>query len=538
MAQKTFVQNNNNMAIAYYRYSSHSQNEASIDQQREQAQQYATANNLLIVKEYVDAAKTGTDDNRPQYQLMLDEVKTIRPAVLILWKTDRLGRNRLDLLMAKTIIRGAGCAIRYVAEPSPDDTPESMLMEGFLESMSEYYSQQLRRNIKRGMYHNAEHCLYNGHATLGYDVDDDKHYIINDKEASIVRRIYQEFINGKPKAVIIRELNDAGFTTKKGKQFNDNGLHRILTNRMYIGEYHYAEVVIPGGVPAIIDEDDFDKAQQRFNLNKHKPKSFDDNDAPRFWLTGKLFCGKCGSQMFGISGTGKHGDKHYYYVCTNQRKHKLCDKKPVRQESIENAVLKGLSQFLKDPALLVILMVQIATYYEEKNKDTSLMDMLEGELKDVNKSLDNLLKAIEQGIITKTTQARMLELEQQQQTLLEGIEREKLKTQVVRKPHLIRRYLEQYQYKNIDDTDTRDMILGTFVDKIYLYDDDKIVITCHFDDKKREYSIEAQESDVRDAIDNILHIDSKTTGVDGFDHRLLGSTTSLTTISQDMVVYL
>nr|WP_084594845.1 recombinase family protein [Atopobium sp. oral taxon 199] len=66
--QNRFVQNDNNLAIAYYRFSSHSQNEASIDQQREQAQAFAEAHGYRIAKEYEDAAISGTISDRPQYQ--------------------------------------------------------------------------------------------------------------------------------------------------------------------------------------------------------------------------------------------------------------------------------------------------------------------------------------------------------------------------------------------------------------------------------------------------------------------------------------
>ena len=64
--QKKFVQNNNNLAIAYYRYSSHAQNEASIEQQREAAEKYAVGHGFQIVKEYADAALSGTSDDRRQ----------------------------------------------------------------------------------------------------------------------------------------------------------------------------------------------------------------------------------------------------------------------------------------------------------------------------------------------------------------------------------------------------------------------------------------------------------------------------------------
>ena len=135
--------NDNNLAIAYYRYSSHSQNELSIDQQRAQAQKYAETHGLQIVREYEDKAMTGTNDDRPGFQQMLSEVGKIKPAALILWKTDRLGRDRYDLAISKKKIRDAGCEILYIAEALPTSTPEASLMEGLLESMAEFYSKPL-----------------------------------------------------------------------------------------------------------------------------------------------------------------------------------------------------------------------------------------------------------------------------------------------------------------------------------------------------------------------------------------------------------
>ena len=91
---KKFIPNNNDLAIAYYRYSSHAQSDSSIEQQREAAQKYAAARGLKIVKDYEDQAISGTTDQRPGFQLMLAEISQIKPNALIIWKTDRLGRDR------------------------------------------------------------------------------------------------------------------------------------------------------------------------------------------------------------------------------------------------------------------------------------------------------------------------------------------------------------------------------------------------------------------------------------------------------------
>lgn len=161
--KKRFAPNDNNLAIAYYRFSSHSQNDASIDQQRDLAHEWADAHGFKIVQEYEDAAISGTTDARPGFQQMLSEVAKIRPHTRIMWKTDRLGRDKYVLAMAKKKIRDAGCEIHLLAENIPTEGPEGVLIEGLMEAMAEYYSRQLSQNIQRGMDYNAQHALYNGH---------------------------------------------------------------------------------------------------------------------------------------------------------------------------------------------------------------------------------------------------------------------------------------------------------------------------------------------------------------------------------------
>lgn len=209
--KKKFELNDNNLAIAYYRFSSHSQNEASIDQQRELAHAWADAHGFKIVKEYEDAAISGTTENRPGFQQMLSEVAKIRPRVLIMWKTDRLGRDKYVLAMAKRTIRDAGCEIRLLAENIPTDGPEGVLIEGLMDAMAEYYSRQLSQNIQRGMDYNAQHALYNGHKLFGYGVDKStKRYVVDPDTAPFVQRMFAEYAEGKAMQTICDELNARG----------------------------------------------------------------------------------------------------------------------------------------------------------------------------------------------------------------------------------------------------------------------------------------------------------------------------------------
>lgn len=496
MAAKIIQKNNNDLAIAYYRFSSHSQNEASIDQQRERAHEYADANGLTIVKEYADAAISGTTSARPQYQLMLSEIEKIKPSVLILWKTDRLGRDKYELIIAKKRIRDVGCSIHLVSEPTPDDSPESVLMESILEGMTEYYSKNLSENIHRGMNFNAEHALYNGHRIFGYKVDENKKYIIDDTQASFVQRMFAEYAGGKAMVDIVNSLNAQGVRTNRGVKFSINTVTKILKNRAYIGEYHFGEYVIPGGMPELVDLGTFDMVQSKLIQNKRSGSQrravMQTEDAPRYWLTGKLFCGECGASMQGVSGTSKTGAKYYYYSCKEQRA-KRCHKKPVRKEWIEKLVTDLLVALLDDTEMIASIAVDAADYYKTNYFDTGYLESLEAERKKVETSLNNFVKAIEAGIYNDATQNRMLELEEEKSSLTEAIEAEKIRKALCTDDHSIKAYFDKYLHADFTDPETRDAVLEYFIDKIFVYDD-HIIITSWLSDDKTEIALDVVNS--------------------------------------------
>ena len=479
---KKYQKNDNNLAIAYYRFSSHSQNEASIDQQKEAAERYAEGHGYHIIREYSDAAISGTTDERPGFQLMLSEIGKLRPAALILWKVDRLGRDRIDLAMAKKTIRDAGCSIHYVAEAIPTEAPEAALMEGLLESMAEFYSKQLSQNITRGMRYNAENGLYNGHKILGYKVDENKKYVIDKDTAPIVRKIFRDYVDGKPMVEIIKELNSQGVTTSRGGKFNINGLRSTLHQIAYTGVYKFGDVVIPGRMPVIISQELFDAAQKRMEQNKRqgsqRASGLEPDGTARFWLTGKLFCGECGNSMQGVSGSSHTGKTHYYYYCSGQRKH-ICHKKPVKKKQIESLVLHILSEFLKDSSNLASLAVDIAEYYKKTHEDTGYLATLEAEHDKTEKALSNLVKALEQGIFSETTGKRLEELEARKKALADAIQAEKAKNAMVHDDESIQSFFDQYKNADLSDPEIRDTVLDYFIDKIYVYDD-RLVITCWY----------------------------------------------------------
>ena len=490
MTRKKFKRNDNNLAIAYYRFSSHSQNEASIDQQKELAHEWADANGFTIVREYVDAAISGTKEDRPGFQEMLSEVAKIRPNTLIMWKTDRLGRDKYVLAAAKKTIRDAGCEIHLLAETIPSNTPEGALMEGLMDAMAEFYSLQLAQNIQRGMNYNAEHALSNGHKVWGYGVDKStKKYVVDEDTAPFVQRMFAEYAAGKAVQEICDEFNAQGLRTTRGAKFGVKTMNKMLQNRAYIGEYHHGDIVVPDGMPALVDKATFDAVQKRFALNKRKGSQRANGhggEAPRYWLTGKLFCGECGASMQGVHGTSGTGRKYYYYYCKAQRA-KQCGKGKVRKEQVEELVTILLRGLLDDTENLASLAVDAAAYYRDNYRNTHYLDGLEAKRREVEKSMANLLKVIEKGVLSDSVTDRLVQLEEQKNALNEAIEAENVRAALFEDEHSIKAYFDRFMHADFGNPETRDAVLEYFVDKIYLYDD-KLVATFFYSEDRTEIS--------------------------------------------------
>lgn len=509
MAKKKFVQNNNNNAICYYRYSSSAQRDVSINQQQEQAMEYAKKHGLHIIKEYADRAISGSTDERPQFQQMLVEVETIRPAYLILWKTDRLSRDRVDAVIAKQRLRDCGCQICYVAESMPEDEAERVLIEGIEEALAEHFLIQHRKNVTRGLTDNAKKALYNGRQIFGYIGKVNCRYELDVNTAPIVKRIFQQYADGKRMQEIINELNDSGIRSSRGNKFTVNSLRHILQNRAYIGEYRWNEILIADGFPQIIDEELFDKVQMRMTENKRggRPRISTCEDKSEFWLTGHLYCGECGATISGTSGTSKQGNRHYYYCCMNHKKRgdDRCIKKNIRQEKLEAIILEMLQEMMNDATLKMRIANTVFQYHQQRvEQDIDYADVLQKEIHSIDIQLQNFVKAISKGIFNETTQNAMRDLEQRKQALQDELAVESNKIKYSLKPEHVLKYLEAF-VDSLDEVESRKRLLEYLVDKIYVFED-KIVAVCYYSNDTREFMFDDIERllENRKSIMNIL----------------------------------
>lgn len=378
-------------AVVYARYSSHNQNEMSIEGQIKAAEEYAARNGLVIIRTYEDRAKSGTNDRRPGFQKMLEDCKKHEFSVIIVWKVDRFGRNKEEITFNKYKCKKEGVKVVYVAE-SIGEGNEAVILESVLEGMAEYYSKQLSTNVKRGQaIAKAKGYWHGGNPPTGMMVVDKK-LVPDPNSYKLVENIFNDFLNGSSELSI----------GKKNNMYNTT-IHRILRNKVYRG--------------SIIDEELFDVIQRKLDLRYHRRETVEEH-RQEYVLSTKLFC-KLGHKMKGVSTN--HG-KFKYYRCP------ICAKTSVRKDEAEEEILDAVRTGLSNSENIVEGVWNAYTEYKSKYEAPTMP--LE-RIRKAEKGIENIMKAIEQGMDYSLVKER-----------LEALQKDKMEAECE-----IEEYKNQYNLK-------------------------------------------------------------------------------------------
>ena len=158
----------------------------------------------------------------------------------------------------------------------------------------------------------------------------------------------------------------------------------------------------------------------------------------------------------------------------------------MRKEKLEDAVTMILRSILHDSENLMSLSVDAAAYYEKNYRDTGYLDGLEAQRREVEKSLANLVKVIERGVVSDTVTQRLAQLEEQKSALNDAIGTENVRVSLCEDRHSIQAYFDKFLHADVNDPEIRDQVFEYFVDKVYLYDDKLVVSMWFSEDDKQE----------------------------------------------------
>ncbi len=478
-----------NRAVIYARYSSTGQTEQSIEGQLRDCYRAAEEAGLTVVKEYIDRALTGKNDNRPQFRKMINDSAYGTFDTVITWKMDRFARNRTDSALYKKILKDNGVKVIYAAENIPEGN-EGVILESVLEGLAEYYSLDLAQKTIRGKKESIRKGKYAGGKVLyGYYIDENKYYVIDETIAPIVRKIFNDYISGVRAFDISNNLNLAGIKTKVGDTWTSKKVTKVIRNRKYTGYYECFDVKSEEQIPAIIDNETFEMAQRM--LVKNQTGGGKNKAKHKYLLSGKIKCGECKSAMCGNS-TGvskKNSTLRCYYTCNNYREKKGCNARSVRRDYIEKIVLDNTIKIILKDDFINNIADKIIELNEIEDNSADLISVYESELKDTTVKINNIMTAIEEGVASPRMINRIAELEKREQEIKEQIKMERLKicNNALSKEQIVR-WLTMFKDGDINSEDFCNKLIKLFIDKIFVYHD-KVVINYNYLDKAHQQSV-------------------------------------------------
>ena len=452
-------------AVIYARYSCGHQREESIEGQLRECREFALKNNLCVIGEYIDRAYSAKTDNRPEFQKMIKDSIYKKFNAVIVWKLDRFARNRYDSLRYKMILKKNMVDVISATEKISRGS-EGIMLESILEGYAEYYSAELSEKVMRGMTENALKCKFNGgYVPIGYYIDENNQYQIDVITAPYVKDAFVMYASNFSMKEIAEYLRNKGVRTSNNEPISLRSMSNMLRNRKYIGEYKYRDIVIPDGIPQIVPIKLFDDVQKKLEM---KRRNSNPDMKQRYILSSKLRCGKCNSPMCGESGTSKTGKVYHYYKCSSVKRHSGCNMKSIRQEEMENAVLKCIVQNYLTEENINIIVKQIMKINKKENAGILL---LKKQYTCVKRNIRNIVDAIADGFYNDSVKEKLLKLEKEKAELEMQIEIEKEKvSKLTLTEDQIRFWLSNI-LTLISDSN-KSILVDTFVDEIIYFDDE------------------------------------------------------------------
>lgn len=418
-------------AFILARYSTDNQNADSIEVQVSKCSDWCNAQSLPILGIYADYAVSGMKDTRPQYEAMMQALRSGQADTVVIYDQSRMFRDMTLWFNFRRDLERLGVSVHSVTQPliGGDLRDPSIFMNETVAALFSHLhvlqTTQKVNDAKRRKAHLGEHN--GGIPPLGYKVVA-KHLQIDEAEAAIVRRIFAEYASGSSYKSIIDGLNRDGLKTKRGKPFGSNSLHDLLKNEKYTGVLTYggkphrpdgtrnthaataaAAIRTDDAVPAIISRELFEAVQERMAKNKHA-QSGRPGKKRAYPLKGKVFCGLCKSSVY-VSTSKRIYD---YYKCGGKKNGNGCEGVICSVDKLEQLVADTLRAQLGSPTLTDTLAETLRAEARKFQGDAvARYQRLQQQELEITRKLDNAADAILDGLASPTLKKRIADLESQ-----------------------------------------------------------------------------------------------------------------------------
>ena len=397
----------------------------SIPDQKRAIAAYCKTRGWAIIAEYVDAGVSATDDNRPEFQRMIDDAVRGTPGfnMIVVHSYSRYYRDNWQAELYRRRLKKCGVEVASITQEFGDG-PTADLIRQFIGLMDEHQSKENAKHTLRGMEENARQGFVNGIAPFGYrsvvtetrGTKAKKRLEIEPEEAEVVRLIFRLAQFGttgvEPAGVktIVKELNRRGLTTRSGHAFTTKTVHDILHRTAYVGRYVFnvtdsrtaerkpIEKQIVVTVPSIVDEAVFEAVHAA--MQERDPMRVAIRFAPQPTLLSSLArCGKCGGAM--SLRSGKSG-RYRYYTCSTARRQGDCgcSGRTIRESLLDGLIVDHLAEFAFEPhRLRRVLEDVIQAELDAQREGPRLLDNLQSRKADIEGRISRMHQAIERGLV-------------------------------------------------------------------------------------------------------------------------------------------
>lgn len=481
-------------AVIYARYSEGPrQTDQSIEGQVADCTAYAQQHGMDIIGLYADRHISGKSvEGRDEFIRMMHDADHHRFDAIIVWKIDRFGRNREDIALNKVRLKKAGVQLHYAKEALPDG-PEGILLEALLEGLAEYYSEDLRQKIVRGITESAKKGrMVGGTVPIGYRRTAEGTLEIDPEGAAAVREVYRLHNAGASLDELRQATYDAGIRNRKGGMVSTSVIHRMLRNERYLGTAVIQGVEVP--IPPIIDQETFDEAAKHFKTSRHNGAG---KAMTEYLLSCKCYCEKCGKMLRGVSATSHTGKIYNYYRCPGK-----CIPQ-IPKDKLEDIVVEHTIDDILTDEMIGILADKVMRIQEaeaEAEQDPSAQ--LKKDLAAARKKQKNLIEAIEAGGGASLVE-RLNEVESRIDELTVQVEAAKLKRPIIPK-EIIRGWMESFRSGDRDDPNVRRKMLDAFVAAVEVGED---AVTIAYNTTEKEphtFCLRSSNWKLRNGTQNIM----------------------------------
>jgi DNA invertase Pin-like site-specific DNA recombinase len=380
----------------YARYSTDRQDARSIEDQVRRCRALAAGQGYRVAGEYADAAISGSHMDRARLQRLLADARRCSFHAVIVDDLSRLSRDLGDTW--RIVFEDLGSVGIKVIDASTglaSDSDGARLTFGAMALVNDTFLQLVKKETHRGLEGRAIQGFATGGKCYGYssvqeeNPPDPEHprriSVIDQREAEVVLRIFQDFVAGRSCQRIAHALNgegtpaphDGGKGNKQGRGWGHTTIRAMLLNERYIGRWTWNRhkwVRVPGKgsrralprpaaehvtkeIPTlrIVPPELWERARARFPKRPGRGRAMGGGKMGSTLLTGLLRCGVCGGSFVIVSRRHKNGNSYANFGCTVNRSRgdSICpNSRTVSEKKVTEAVIETLKTQLTAPALL------------------------------------------------------------------------------------------------------------------------------------------------------------------------------------------